>query len=95
MLFDTARDWKQYLSIEDEEKMNNFLKQVAKHRGAYKNAEDIKFAQLWCAILELKKENDNLRKKAQFFEEIVNAAFEKIKKQEREKLDLIESLEKF
>jgi hypothetical protein len=95
MLFDTARDWKQFLSIEDEEKLNQLLKQVAKYRGAYKNADEIKFAQLWCAILELRKENEALRRKVVFFEEIVNTAFEKLKKHDRERLELLDSLEKF
>lgn len=95
MLFNVARDWKQYLTDEDEEKLNDMIKHVAKHRGAYKNAEEVKIAQLWCSLLELRKENDDLKKKLRQMEEIFETMVEKRKKQLEEKEELIKSIEKF
>jgi arginine utilization protein RocB len=95
MLFRTASDWKQLLSIEDEERLNEILKKVAKHRGAYKNADEIKMAQLWCAILELTKQNLILQKRLNIMEDIFEAVYEKQRKREQEERALIRSLEIF
>jgi hypothetical protein len=95
MFFNAKKDWKQYLSAEDEEKLNEILIKVAKHRGAYKNADDVKVAQLWCTILELRKENLILQSKMKKIEDVFEAMFEKVRKQEREREELAKSLEKF
>lgn len=95
MLFTSTKDWKQYLTAEDEERLNEILKRVSKYRGAYKNAEEIKIAQIWCTVLELRKENAFLQKKIERLEDILEGMFSKIRKEEREKTSLKESLEKF
>jgi len=94
MLF-KRRDWKQFLSVDDEDTLNKFLKEISKYRGAYRNSDEIKIAQLWCAILELRKENLNLQKRLDFFESIFESLFEKVKEQEKEKRELLKSLERF
>lgn len=95
MFFDTKKDWKQFLTPEDERKLNDILKNVSKHRGAYKNADEIKFAQLWCTILELRKENLALQKRLERLEDVMDGAFERIKKREKEREELERSLERF
>ncbi|MEM7819555.1 MAG: hypothetical protein QXD48_01865 [Candidatus Aenigmatarchaeota archaeon] len=95
MLFKTVRDWKQFLAIDDEEKLNEILRKVAKHRGAYRNADEVKIAQLWCAILELRKENLILQKRLNAMEDIFDAIFEKQRRKEQENRELIRSLERF
>jgi len=95
MLFKVSDDWKQLLSPEDEARLNEILKRVAKHRGAYKNAHDIKNAQLWAAILELRKENQALLHRLKKTEFIMDGLRERIRKQQESELELIESLEKF
>jgi hypothetical protein len=95
MFFNATKDWKQYLSAEDEEKLNEILIKVAKYRGAYKNADDVKVAQLWCTILELRKENLILQSKMKKIEDVFEAMFEKVRKQEREREELAKSLERF
>ena len=94
MFFNAKKDWKQFLSAENEEKLNEILRKVAKHRGAYKNADDVKIAQLWCTILEMKKENLILQSKLNRIEEVFAAMFEKVRKQEREREELTKSLER-
>ena len=95
MLFKVDKNWKEYLSPEDEERLNDILKKVQKYRGAYANADDIKLAQLWCAILELRKENAALLRKLQKMDYIFGGMVERIKKQLCEDKDIIDSLEKF
>ena len=95
MLFKVSDDWKQLLSPEDEARLNGILKRVAKHRGAYKNAHDIKNAQLWAAILELRKENQALLNRLKKTEFIMDGLKERVRKQQESELELIESLEKF
>lgn len=95
MLFKSTKDWKQFLSPEDEEKLNQFLRTVAKYRSAYRVADDVKIAQLWAAVLELRKENLILQKRLNEMEDIFHAIHERIKKKQEEKEDLLKSLEKF
>ncbi len=95
MLFRTTEDWKQYLSPDDETKLNDLLKKVQKYRAAYRQGPDIKTAQLWTAMLELRKENQALLRKIQKIEYIFDGMVERIKKQQAEDRELIESLEKF
>lgn len=91
MMFKATKNWKEFLAIDDEEVLNELLKKAAKHRGAYKNADDVKVAQLWCAVLELKKENTNLNKRLKRIEYLLEGMFERNRQEERA---LIESLKK-
>jgi dsDNA-specific endonuclease/ATPase MutS2 len=95
MLFKKSEDWKQYLSPEDEIKLNDILRKVQKYRSAYRLAPDIKTAQLWAALLEMRKENQALLRKLQKIEYIFDGMVERIKKLQQEDRDLLDSLEKF
>lgn len=89
------KDWKQFLNVDDEKILNDFITKTLKHRGAYKNSQDVKSAQLWCAILEIRKENLILQKKVQDYEQMFEAMFDKMKKKDEERTDLAKSLEQF
>lgn len=95
MLFKIVDDWKQFLPPEDETRLNNILKSASKHRNAYRASKDVKVAQLWCALLEMRKENQVLLKKVQRLEYIFEGIVERIKKEQLEEKEIIESLEKF
>lgn len=96
MLFSfKKKDWKQLLQAEDESRLNDFLRKLTKYRGAYKNAEDVKSAQLWCALLELSKENAILQRRLKDFEDVFEGMFEKMKKRDEERKELAKSLERF
>lgn len=56
MLFQKEEDWKNFLSDEAKEILAKLLDSTRKHRAAYMQAEDVKVAQLWCALVELKKQ---------------------------------------
>ncbi|MBU5536981.1 MAG: hypothetical protein QW818_03605 [Candidatus Aenigmatarchaeota archaeon] len=55
-LFRKKKDWKDELSDEDKQILSTLLDSTKKHRFAYNLADDIKIAQLWTALVELKKE---------------------------------------
>jgi len=95
MLFKVSDDWKQLLSQEDEAKLNEILKRTAKYRGAYRSAHDVKTAQLWTAILELRKENQALLNRLKKMEFVFDGMRDRIRQQEQAERELIESLEKF
>ena len=95
MFFNPVKDWKQFLTLEDENRLNEILRNVSKYRGAYKNADEIKVAQLWCSILELRKENLSLHNRLLRIEDILSGMIERVKKQEEDKKRVVESLEKF
>jgi hypothetical protein len=94
MLIKSTRNWKKYLSPRDEERINAILVDSAKHRSAYRMADDVKPAQLWCAILELKKENAALYKKVRRMESILELVANQLR-DETPKQDIIETLEGF
>ena len=95
MLFKVSDDWKQLLSQEDEIKLNEILNRVSKYRGAYKNAHNVKNAQLWTAIIELRKENKALLNRIKKTEFIIDGVRDRIRAQDAAERELIESLEKF
>ena len=95
MFFNPAKDWKQFLTLEDENRLNDILRKVSKHRGAYKNADEIKIAQLWCSVLEMRKENLALQERIARLEDILGGMIDRVKKQEENKKKIVESLENF
>lgn len=95
MLFKAEKDWKQLLAPEDEEKMNDILRRAARYRGAYKNASEVKIAQLWAAVLELYKQNLILQSRLDDMSDVFESIAAKLRKKEEEKQELIKSLERF
>jgi hypothetical protein len=95
MLFKVSDDWKQLLPPEDEAKLNEILKRTNKYRTAYRNAQDVKTAQLWTALLEVRKENQALVNRLRKVEEIFDAIRSRVRQQEDAEKELLESLEKF
>lgn len=57
-MFRKKADWKENLNDEDKPVLQDILNSTKKHRYAYTNADDVKVAQLWTALIEMKKELD-------------------------------------
>ncbi len=91
MFHEKGAEWKTLLGKEDEERLNELIKSAAKHREAYSKAENIKIAQLWCALLEMRKQQEELELRLARLEDIFRAAGQRMQ-QARE---VRESLEKF
>jgi len=56
MIFKDSEDWKDFLSEDSREALADIFRATRRHKGAYMNADDVKVAQLWCAMIELRKE---------------------------------------
>lgn len=72
MVFDFENkkdDWKEYLTDEAKQALTDIFDAAKKHRGAYSNADDVKVAQLWAALIEMKNELDSLKKQVGLLEE--------------------------
>lgn len=55
-------DWKELLAPEAKKILTTLLDATKKHKGAYSNADDVKIAQLWAALIETKNELDQVKK---------------------------------
>lgn len=91
MFHEKGAEWKTLLGKEDEERLNELIRIASKHREAYSKAENIKIAQLWCALLEMKKQQEDLELRLTRLEDIFRTAGERM----RERQQIRESLEKF
>ncbi len=60
-MFNGKNDWKEYLNEEDKKILEELITIAKRHRCAYSQADDVKMAQLWCALVEMKKELDNTK----------------------------------
>lgn len=89
-MFDGKKeDWKDFLNEDAKEVLAEILENIKKHRCAYSCADDVKVAQLWTAIIEIKKEleetNKMLRKVEAPFRAIIEVG-------EKEKVKTIEKM---
>ncbi len=62
MLNKNKEDWKNFLGPEARNMLANILNKTKRHKGAYIQSEDVKIAQLWCALVEMQKKMDKMQK---------------------------------
>ncbi len=85
-------DWKENLSVEAEQELNQLLERVKKHRCAYKDAENVQISQLWCTLIEMFRINNELEQRVARIEKVLGGLF---KTYEEDKDQLVKSLIKF
>lgn len=85
-------DWKENLSAEAEQELNTLLEAVRKHRCAYKAAENVQVAQVWCALIEQMRMINKLEQRVSYIERILDKLF---KGHSDEKEALLKDLLKF
>ena len=54
-------DWKELLTDDARKTLSNIFDSTKKYKGAYLSSDDVKIAQLWSAMIELRKEIDELK----------------------------------
>jgi hypothetical protein len=54
------KDWKELLTESDQEILAQLLDSTKKHKCAFMHGEDVKVAQLWCALMEMRREMNKL-----------------------------------
>ena len=67
MIFDNdeEKDWKDLLSRDAQHILAELFESAKDYKGAYMQAEDVKVGQLWCALIEMKKEMDVLKQQSE------------------------------
>jgi len=58
---DNDWEWVELLREDSKYFLSEVLNKTKLNRAAYTSAKNVKIAQLWCAIIELKREIENLR----------------------------------
>jgi hypothetical protein len=95
MIIKSESKWKGLLTPEDEQKLGAMLESIKKHRAAYLSAEDVKSAQLWCALLEARKEYAVLDVRLKRMELLLSGMITQSHSAENTANKLLKSLEKF
>lgn len=84
MAFKKKEDWKEDLSEDAQKTLTELIEGTKKYRAAYNSADDAQIAQLWTALVEIKKgldETNSLLKKVQEpFKAIVSVGEEEKRK---------------
>jgi hypothetical protein len=60
-MFNDKEDWKCCLGEEERKILEELINSTKRHKCAYSQADDVKVAQLWCALVEMKKELDEVK----------------------------------
>jgi len=58
-------DWKLKLSQDAQKILSELLEKAKKHECAYLQADDVKVAQVWSALIELVKEFEEIKKRVE------------------------------
>lgn len=61
VLFEKEEDWKDFLAPDIQQELADMFERTKRHKGAYMQSSDVKVAQLWCALVEMKKEIEELK----------------------------------
>jgi methionine synthase II (cobalamin-independent) len=61
MFFEKAEDWKELLTEDAQQILSDLLNKAKIHKCAYMQSDDVKIAQIWAALIELKKELDTVK----------------------------------
>ncbi len=56
MIFGEEKDWKEFLHPETQTELGDLIEKTKQHRSAYMQADDVKVAQVWCALAEFSLE---------------------------------------
>ncbi|NCN38786.1 MAG: hypothetical protein COY38_02195 [Candidatus Aenigmarchaeota archaeon CG_4_10_14_0_8_um_filter_37_24] len=57
MLFgNEEKDWKEFLCGNAQVELAELIERAKQHRCAYEKAEDVKVAQVWCALAEMSRQ---------------------------------------
>jgi len=76
VLFGDEKDWKEYLCEDIKVEIAELIEDAKKNRCAYMQADDVKVAQLWCALGEVYKKVKSVEERMKRMETAVKAIAE-------------------
>lgn len=65
VFFEKGEDWKDLLAPDAQRQLAETFERTKKHKGAYLQSSDVKIAQLWCALVEMRKEIEELKSRVE------------------------------
>jgi len=65
MLFGEEKDWKEYLCGNAQVELAELIERAKQHKCAYMQADDVKVAQVWCALTELSRQMKELSERVE------------------------------
>jgi hypothetical protein len=80
-------DWKDNLQPEDQKILAELLETTKRHKCAYCGAEDVKVAQLWCALVEMQRQIAEIKKAQMIASEPFKAIVEVGNAEKRKAID--------
>lgn len=92
--FKKREDWKSLLMEDAKVLLSEIFEATRMHRAAYTSTSEVKFAQLWCALIEMRRETKKLNEKIEKLKNFVQSlstSGEEIKRL-NEKIEKIENL---
>ena len=95
LLITPITDWKNSLPARERKVLRRILKKVKRYRASYANADEPSIAQLWCAIVMIAMEIEELRRRIEDLrlKEVKN--FERSKKSVKEREEIKRIMESF
>jgi len=65
MLFGEEKDWKELLCGNAQVELAELIERAKQHKCAYMQADDVKVAQVWCALTEVTRQMKALEEKVE------------------------------
>jgi len=65
MLFGEEKDWKELLCGNAQVELAELIERAKQHKCAYMQADDVKVAQVWCAMTELSRQLKSIDERVQ------------------------------
>jgi hypothetical protein len=65
MLFGEEKDWKESLCGNAQVELAELIERAKQHSCAYTQADDVKVAQVWCALTEIVREIKRMQEKVE------------------------------
>ena len=65
MLFGEEKDWKEFLCGNAQVELAELIERAKQHKCAYTQADDVKVAQLWCALVEVSRQLKSLEERVE------------------------------
>lgn len=65
MLFGEEKDWKELLCGNAQVELAEIIERAKQHKCAYMQADDVKVAQVWCALVEVSRQVKSLEERVE------------------------------
>lgn len=79
-----TKDWKEFLRKDAQILLSELAEVIKKHKAAYTYANDVKAAQIWCGLIEIKRELREINERLKKLEDVLHPILE-VSEEEKKK----------